>query len=63
MVVFSSAEQVISDSSKSEEVKLQEHISWIVIVMLVFSGSLVLFWRISSICRKKKNYYSYSITE
>ena len=37
MVVLSSAEQVASDSSKSEEVKLQEHISWIVFAMLVFS--------------------------
>ena len=39
MVVLSSAEQVISDSSRSEEVKLQEHISWIASVILVFSIS------------------------
>ena len=39
MVVLSSAEQVTSDSSRSEEVKLQEHISWIASVILVFSIS------------------------
>ena len=48
MVVLSSVEQVASDSSKSEEVKLQEHISWIASAMLVFSVSLVLFWKMSS---------------
>ena len=45
-VVLSSAEQVILDSSTSDEVKLQEHISCIVFAMLVFSVSLVLFWKI-----------------
>ena len=39
MVVLSSAEQVASDFSKSECVKLQEHISWIVTAILVFSLS------------------------
>ena len=33
--VLSSAEQVTSDSSRSEEVKLQEHISWIILAMPV----------------------------
>ena len=37
MVVLSLVEQVASDSSKSDEVKLQEHISWIALAMLVFS--------------------------
>ena len=46
MVVLSSAEQVASDSSKSEEVKLQEHISWIVFAMLALSIRLVCFWKI-----------------
>ena len=48
MVVLSPAEQVASDSSKSEEVKLQEHISWIAFAMLVLSIRLVFFWKISS---------------
>ena len=47
MVVLSSVEQVTSDSSKSEEVKLQEHISWIVFAMLALSIRLVCFWKIS----------------
>ena len=47
MVVLSSAEQVASDSSKSEEVKLQEHISWIRFAMLVLSIRLVCFCKIS----------------
>ena len=38
MVVLS-AKQVASDSSKSEEVNLQEHISRIVFAILVFSIS------------------------
>ena len=37
MVLLPSVEQVISESSKLEEVKLQEHISWIMFAMLVFS--------------------------
>ena len=45
MVVLSSAEQVASDSSKSEEVKLQEHISWIVFAILVFNICWASFWR------------------
>ena len=45
MVLLSSAEQVTSDSSKSEEVKLQEHIPWIALVMPVFSISWASFWK------------------
>ena len=40
MVLLSLVEQVASDSSKSEEVKLQEHISWIASAMLVYRTGL-----------------------
>ena len=45
MVVLSFFEQVASDSSKSERVKLQKHISWIASTMPVFSKSWVSFWK------------------
>ena len=44
MVVLS-AEQVTSESSKSDVVKLHEHISWIVLAMPDFSISCVSFWK------------------
>ena len=45
MVLLSLAGQVASDSSKSEEVKLQEHISWIVLEMPVISICWASFWK------------------
>ena len=45
MVVLSSDEQVTSDSSRSEEVKLQEHISRIVLAMPVFSIRWASIWK------------------
>ena len=44
-VVLSSSGQVTSDSSRSEEVKLQEHISRIVLVMPVFSIRWASVWK------------------
>ena len=49
MVLLSLVEQVASDSSKSEEVKLQKHISWIVLAMLVFSVCWLSFWKMLSV--------------
>ena len=45
MVVLSLVEQVASDSSKSERVKLQKHISRIASAMPFFSKSWVSFWK------------------
>ena len=55
MVVLSSAEQVTSDSSRSEEVKLQEHISWIVLAMPVFSIRWASIWK--SLHKNKETIY------
>ena len=59
-VVLSSTEQVTSDSSKSEEVKLQEHTSWIVFAMLVFSICWASSWRMLFVHMRRKNIYDFS---
>ena len=58
MVLLSLVEQVTSDSSKSEEVKLQEHIPWIALVMPVFSICWASFWKMINPHTRNNNYSS-----